>query len=617
MHLSVIMGYHLQNTGRDKMGNLLRIFSKKKVREQSFRKMVYMIFILSAILEFVFLNFFWIVNHNKQYDRSVREKQEILLDTGAGRLEDYISRLINITDNVYFNILKDDFTNKEEKKILFNYAYNSNSRFIIDMAYFDMSGKPVMTAPEMKLKDKTDVRDEEWFKAAVSDPENIAFSEPIVENLYKNYFSGYEWVLPVSRYVEISTGREKFEGVILVNFDFRELSRMCKELSDSSLEYVYLMNDEGKILSHAYQNRYDEGFKPENNEELAGRRDGSYKIPFLGQNNIYSIRTIGYTGWRLVAVYSSYANKENMTKWGIQFLFMISVFMIVILKFSEFISGMVSKPIGELEKDVRELAVGRLDTEIKVYGSTEVRSLARSVSRLVNRIKFLMEEVRREQKLKRKSEMDSLQSQINPHFLYNTLDVITWMIEKGRNSEATEIVTALARLFRISISKGKNVIRVEDEIEHVRNYLLIQSRRYRDQFSYSIEIEEDVKNLSTVKLIVQPIVENAIYHAMEFMEDEGEMAIRAYRKGEELYITVRDNGMGMTEEQQRSLLNKPAESKRGNGIGIYNVNERIRLYFGKEYGVVIRSEPDEGTEVILHIPSLITNTGFIHYHNKH
>ncbi|MCR4745919.1 MAG: histidine kinase [Lachnospiraceae bacterium] len=599
------------------MGNLLRIFSKKKVREQSFRKMVYMIFILSAILEFVFLNFFWIVNHNKQYDRSVREKQEILLDTGAGRLEDYISRLINITDNVYFNILKDDFTNKEEKKILFNYAYNSNSRFIIDMAYFDMSGKPVMTAPEMKLKDKTDVRDEEWFKAAVSDPENIAFSEPIVENLYKNYFSGYEWVLPVSRYVEISTGREKFEGVILVNFDFRELSRMCKELSDSSLEYVYLMNDEGKILSHAYQNRYDEGFKPENNEELAGRRDGSYKIPFLGQNNIYSIRTIGYTGWRLVAVYSSYANKENMTKWGIQFLFMISVFMIVILKFSEFISGMVSKPIGELEKDVRELAVGRLDTEIKVYGSTEVRSLARSVSRLVNRIKFLMEEVRREQKLKRKSEMDSLQSQINPHFLYNTLDVITWMIEKGRNSEATEIVTALARLFRISISKGKNVIRVEDEIEHVRNYLLIQSRRYRDQFSYSIEIEEDVKNLSTVKLIVQPIVENAIYHAMEFMEDEGEMAIRAYRKGEELYITVRDNGMGMTEEQQRSLLNKPAESKRGNGIGIYNVNERIRLYFGKEYGVVIRSEPDEGTEVILHIPSLITNTGFIHYHNKH
>ncbi|MCR4743683.1 MAG: sensor histidine kinase [Lachnospiraceae bacterium] len=586
------------------MGNLLKIFSIKKVREQSFRKMVYKIFIFSTILEFVLLNFFWIINQNKQYERSVRQKQEILLNTGAGQLEDYIGTLIDITDNIYFNILKDDFTTVEEKQLLFNYAYNSNSRYIKDIAYFNMSGEAVMTAPQIKLKKGVDVRTEDWFMAAVNNPENIAFSEPVVENLYDYPKADYEWVIPVSRYIEISTGREKLEGVIVINFDYSELTRMCSGLSNSAYEYVYLMNDDGKILSHPYQSRYEEGFKPENNKELANLKDGSYRIAFLGQNNTYALRTIGYTGWRLVSVYTGSAGKENVTNWLLQILFMISVFMIVILKFSEFISGMVSKPIGELEKSVGELAGGKLDAEVKVYGSTEVRSLAKSVNRMVCRIKFLMEEVRREQKLKRKSEMDSLQSQINPHFLYNTLDVITWMIEKGRNSEATEIVTALARLFRISISKGKNVITVEDEIEHVRNYLLIQSRRYRDQFSYSIEIEEDVKNLSTVKLIVQPIVENAIYHAMEFMEDEGEMFIRAYRKDEDLYISVRDNGMGMTEEQQESLLKKPVESKRGNGIGIYNVNERIRLYFGIEYGIIINSEPDEGTEIILHMPAI-------------
>ncbi|XME01921.1 sensor histidine kinase [Lachnospiraceae bacterium C1.1] len=586
------------------MGNLLKTILLKKVREQSFRKMIYKIFIFSTILEFVILNFFWIINHNTQYDRLVRQKQEILLNSGAKQLEEYISTLIDITDNVYFNILKDDFTSEEEKQLLFNYAYNSNSRYIKDIACFNMSGEAVMTAPQIKIKENVNVCDEEWFRAAVGNPENIAFSEPVVDDLYDFPTADYEWVIPVSRYLEISTGREKFEGVIVVNFNYSELTRMCKTLSNSIREYVYLMNDNGEILAHPYQSRYEEGFKPENNKELADLKDGSYKISFLGQRNIYALRTIGYTGWRLVSVYTASAEKENMAKWLIQVLFMISVFMIVILKFSEFISGMVSRPIGELEKSVGELAGGKLDTEVRVYGSIEVRSLAKSVNRLVCRIRFLMEEVRREQKLKRKSEMDSLQSQINPHFLYNTLDVITWMIEKGRNSDATEIVTALARLFRISISKGKNVITVENEIEHVRNYLLIQSRRYRDQFSYSIDIEEDVKNLSTVKLIVQPIVENAIYHAMEFMEDEGEIFIRAYRKGEDLYISVRDNGMGMTEEQQESLLKKPVESKRGNGIGIYNVNERIRLYFGIEYGIIINSEPDEGTEIILHMPAI-------------
>ena len=179
------------------------------------------------------------------------------------------------------------------------------------------------------------------------------------------------------------------------------------------------------------------------------------------------------------------------------------------------------------------------------------------------------------------------------------------MIERDKKEEATEIVTALARLFRISISKGKNIIIVRDEIEHIRNYMVIQSSRYKNRFSYTVDMSEEVAGLATIKLVLQPIVENAIYHAMEFMEDDGELEIRAYREGEELYFSVRDNGMGMNEDQCRELLNKPAKSKRGNGIGLYNVNERIKLYFGMEYGVLIRSEPDEGTEVLLRMPAIV------------
>ena len=218
-----------------------------------------------------------------------------------------------------------------------------------------------------------------------------------------------------------------------------------------------------------------------------------------------------------------------------------------------------------------------------------------------------MEEIIREQEEKRKSELNSLQAQITPHFLYNTLDIIVWMIEENRKEEASQIVTALARLLRISISKGKNVISLADEFEHVRNYLMIQSMRFKNKFTYEFRVQQGVEELTVIKLIVQPIVENAIYHGMEGMYGDGEILICAYTQGDDFYISVKDNGMGMKPEQAEDLLDysKNIQTQTGNGLGVRNVHERIQLYFGKQYGVVIHSVVDEGTEVLLHLPALI------------
>ena len=169
-----------------------------------------------------------------------------------------------------------------------------------------------------------------------------------------------------------------------------------------------------------------------------------------------------------------------------------------------------------------------------------------------------------EHESKRKSEFDTLQSQINPHFLYNTLDIIVWMIENEKQSEAVKAVTALARFFRISLSKGKSIIPVRDELEHVKNYLMIQHMRYKNKFSYSIEAEEEVLGLASLKLILQPMVE-----VERLFTDTGHVP-----------------------------------SRRGSGIGVKNVNERIHLYFGKNYGLSIESEPDEGTTVRIHLPAI-------------
>ena len=184
--------------------------------------------------------------------------------------------------------------------------------------------------------------------------------------------------------------------------------------------------------------------------------------------------------------------------------------------------------------------------------------------------------------------------------------LLTWMIENEKQSEAVKAVTALARFFRISLSKGKSIIPVRDELEHVRNYLMIQHMRYKNKFSYSIEAEDEVLGLASLKLILQPMVENAIYHGMEFMDGDGEIKIRAWKENNDLYLSVEDNGLGMTEEQVERLFTDTSHvpSRRGSGIGVKNVNERIHLYFGKDYGLSINSEPDEGTTVLMHLPAV-------------
>ena len=178
------------------------------------------------------------------------------------------------------------------------------------------------------------------------------------------------------------------------------------------------------------------------------------------------------------------------------------------------------------------------------------------------------------------------------------------MIENEQKAEAVKAVTALARFFRISLSKGKSIITVRDELEHVRNYLMIQHMRFKNKFTYEIQAEDGVLELASLKLMLQPLVENAIYHGMEFMDGDGEILLKVWKEEGDLYFSVIDNGLGMTEEQVGNLFTGAShvDSKRGSGIGVKNVNERIKLYFGEKYGLSIESEPDEGTTVKIHLP---------------
>ena len=220
-------------------------------------------------------------------------------------------------------------------------------------------------------------------------------------------------------------------------------------------------------------------------------------------------------------------------------------------------------------------------------------------------IQNLVEKVHKEEKELRKTELKALQAQINPHFLYNTLDSIQWMCEQGKNEEATKMVGALAKLFRISISKGRELITIKEELQHAENYLIIQSFRYRNQFSYSFDVDEGLENYYCNKITVQPLIENAIYHGLDRMVDKGEIKITVKQAEDcenDILITVSDNGVGMTKEQCERVLSK--ERSDSSGIGVKNVNDRLKIYFGEKYGLSIESELDVGTSVTVRIPKL-------------
>ncbi len=336
----------------------------------------------------------------------------------------------------------------------------------------------------------------------------------------------------------------------------------------------------------------------------AKRLDGTYTEKFEKQQRLVTIKTVGYTGWKIIAV-DPFQDIDYMSARFQTYTVIIAVFIIILLVFINILlSSRIAKPIEQLEKYVKEIENGDFCREVEVSGSYEIEHLGKAINSMVKQTRKLMDDIIAEQEAKRRSELDALQAQINPHFLYNTLDSIVWMTENERYKDAVCMVTSLARLFRISLSRGKNIIPVSDELEHVKNYLIIQSFRYSDKIKYSIEAEPQVLNCATIKLIVQPLVENSIYHGIEYM-DNGEIDIKAYRRGDDLYIDVIDNGPGMPQEQVDALLSGEKDTSnrdRGSGIGIQNIQERIKLYFGAEYGLVIYSEPDVGTTARIHLP---------------
>ena len=575
------------------------------IRKTSIRYTIFIYFTVSALVTVLLIGIVLYMQMSRQLTMAVQEENQAVLGQINRSVDSYLRTIMKLSDSLYYGVIKNADLDMESINSQITLLYDNNKDSIANIALLSKEGTLLEAVPAARLKTGLDVTEEQWFGNTLERTDNLHFTTPHVQYIFDNSENQYRWVITLTRAVEITHGTSTEQGILLLDIRYSSLQQILENITLGNQGYLYMIGSGGELIYHPKMQLIETGQMEENIEVAAGYRDGSYHETYKGERREVSVKSVGYTGWKLLSITPEQGLPMSDLKMRLFAVFVVASFLLVLVLINTFISSRITTPIQNLEKSVNAIEAGDLDAEGYMGGSYEIRHLGRSIGDMAKRIKALMEDIVAEHEAKRKREFDTLQSQINPHFLYNTLDIIVWMIENEQKQEAVKVVTALARFFRISLSKGKSIITVQDELEHVGNYLTIQQMRFKNKFIYTIDAEEEVMDLACLKLMLQPLVENAIYHGMEFMDGDGEIRVEVRRQGNELWFSVSDNGLGMTAQQTESLLGEKTHvsSRRGSGIGVKNVNERIRLYFGEAYGLAIQSEPDEGTRILIRLPA--------------
>ena len=517
----------------------------------------------------------------------------------------YISDIIGISD--YARNLSRTTSGLGPEEIAVRLDALANSRDdLIRIAVFEPDGSVIVSTDPRIDMPKSEIAAQQWFQRAAGGEGDSFFTGPHLQEI-----SSYSSSDPVISYsTVINYGdlmRSTSPAVLLIDLNFNAVEELLSGPHLSSSGYIYIISNDGDLVYHPFRGEIEKGRMEEDFQSVEDHVYGTFISSFAGRERLTIIQTVGQTRWRIVGVAFTDELLGSLSTFRYTLAAMMAVALLCAVGLSRMISAHITKPLRKLELSMRKVQDGDFSAPAISGRSKEVVSLSASYGIMVKRIEELMEEVRRTEAVKRQRELDALQAKINPHFLYNTLDSVVWMAETGNKQGIVKMVTALASLFRISIAKGHDVITLKEEFSHVRSYLEIQSMRYRNKFSFSIELPEELEDAPTIKLIVQPIVENSIYHGIKYLQEEGVIKISASDDGKGgIRISVSDNGVGMTEDVRSTLLEPGGRShlSDGNGIGLENINERIKLSYGDSYGIEIESEPDEGTTVNITIPHL-------------
>lgn len=449
-----------------------------------------------------------------------------------------------------------------------------------------------------KLNPNVDPDTLNWVRETKQAVGGVSLSDSHVQNLVAG---DYRWVITLSRVIRNPYTNER-QGLFFIDLNYDTISDLCEKSAMGEHGYVFILDAEGNVIYHPKQQLLYTGLIKEETERVISCGE-DYFITDGRDGCLYTMSVSDKTGWTVVGV--SYLNEMMETRRWITWTFFLTavVLVSVAVLFSGFLADRITLPILKLRESMREVENGNFEkASVVVTEKNEIGSLGNSFNLMTRKIQELMSQNVEEQKEKRKIELRALQSQINPHFLYNTLDSIIWMAENGENEEVVKMTAALATMMRQSFNNKAEIVSLEAEMEHVESYLMIQKMRYMDKLNFSVSLEEGIRECPIVKLVLQPLVENAIYHGIRYKNGSGTVLVIAKREGEEIHITVEDDGVGMSEEELQHIFDEHKVNYNSNGVGVYNVERRLKLYYGNAYGLFYESARNRGTRVLMKIP---------------
>lgn len=517
--------------------------------------------------------------------------------------ESYINSIIetaNYIQSSSMNMdLKDSYSRLQDIYIL----NRDSKRDLVSIYLFDTDGE-ILLGGSSRRNRHIEAEMELWFLNALRDEGIFHFSPPHILSVLDN-----EEVVSVSKMVDYLDGGVQRKGVLLLELNFRTITDLAEKTNLGIGGHILILNDDDSLI---YSSIREQPMAIES-LGLAQRQNlGGFKAEINSLGMYGNINTLSQTRWRIVSV----SNIDDISRAQDQMFLILFIVLFgsicVTTIVAILISRRISRPLNLLKKSMLLIEKGDFYNRVEVSGQKEIVQLAKSFNSMIDEIRTLMDRVVDEQREKRKTELVALQNQINPHFLYNTLDSIVWLAENEKSEDVITTVVALARFFRISISKGKNFISVREEISHIRNYLTIQKIRYTGKFEYIFEIDKEIYDYQVMKLILQPLVENAIYHGVG--EETGLITIRGHKQDQFLVFEVENSGYGIPEDKINQLYRILAGDEEGHSVGLRNVYQRLKLYYGNDADLIISSELDEMTNIKLMIPAGLQNG--INYENK-
>lgn len=592
---------------KDQKPNLL--FRSHSIR--STMLVSYSILIVAGLLVFL------IISLNYTTETVLRNSSSYtmqLIDQVNADIDSYISYMDNISDvivdsidvqNYLYSSSTDYVRNQNERRILDQFRILRESRSdIYNIGIIMRDGTYLLNDGTDEPNHYMDFHDMNWYKRALEGGDMSFISRSHVQNVIQG---DYKWVVTLSRGL-LNPYTGEVAGVFFVDLNYSAINDLCEKISLGSKGYIFVVDENGGIVYHPQQHLLYSGLRTERVKEVL-ENDGSTFTTEEGEDSkLYTISKSEKTRWTVVGV--AYMEELLGNKRETQFAYVLIAMLLFIIAIliASLLSGAITKPIKALVESMKKVEQGQFKSaSLDTIGNNEISTLTKSFNLMLTKIQNLMEQNIEEQRQKRKSELKALQAQINPHFLYNTLDSIIWMAEGGKDREVVLMTSALARLLRQSISNDDEIVTIANEVDYARSYLTIQKMRYKDRLEFSIDVDTDILQKKIVKLVLQPLVENAIYHGIKYKETKGMIWISGKNMGKTIVLKVEDNGQGMTGEQLSRVFEKREQNPLGNhkpsGVGARNVNNRLKLYFGPDYGLKYESEVNVGTVVTITIPN--------------